>query len=61
MGTFALPNGIITSQCADDWRYACSSRPWSRFVPPPEPFKDDYTTEKERGGMADVSSSIKVL
>jgi len=25
--------GVIVSNCADEWRYACMSRPWTRELP----------------------------
>ena len=46
---------------ADDCRYACLSRPWRKFIPPPEPWQDDYITDKDRNIMNDVQSSIKVM
>jgi hypothetical protein len=60
----AKPEDLDTESedhAADDWRYACSSRPWSRFVPLPEPSQDDYTPKRDADRMADISSSIKVL
>ena len=44
---------------ADEWRYACSSRPWRRFVPPPDPEKDAY--RRHIDDMNDVASSVKLL
>jgi hypothetical protein len=32
---------------ADDWRYACMSRPWLRTPPEPEPLRDAYVVERE--------------
>jgi hypothetical protein len=29
VGCFSLANGATVSNCADDWRYACMSRPWT--------------------------------
>lgn len=43
----------------DDWRYACSSRPWRRFVPPPDPEKDAY--RRPGDDMDDVASSVKMM
>lgn len=31
-GVFAIQGGILVSNCADDWRYACMSRPFSRPI-----------------------------
>jgi hypothetical protein len=28
-GYFTLANGLVVSNCADEWRYACMSRPWT--------------------------------
>lgn len=38
-GCFALAGGMLVSNCADDWRYACMSRPWVRpkVEPPARP------------------------
>jgi hypothetical protein len=44
---------------ADDWRYACSSRPWRRFIPPPDPMKDAYRPAGT--DMDEVRSSVKLL
>jgi hypothetical protein len=44
---------------ADDWRYACSSRPWRRFVPPPDPDKEAYRVKAD--DFRDVASSVKLL
>jgi hypothetical protein len=44
---------------ADDWRYACSSRPWRRYIPPPDPAKDAYRVPGDDG--EDVRSSVKML
>lgn len=35
-GCFAIEGGIIVSNCADEWRYACMSRPWVRQIAKPE-------------------------
>lgn len=29
-GCFAIEGGLLVSNCADEWRYACMSRPWTR-------------------------------
>jgi hypothetical protein len=44
---------------ADDWRYACSSRPWRRHIPPPDPAKDVYRPPGD--DMDGVASSVKLL
>jgi hypothetical protein len=44
---------------ADDWRYACLSRPWRRFIPPPDPTKDAYRVKSEE--MEDIARSVKLL
>jgi len=44
---------------ADDWRYACSSRPWRRHIPPPDPVKDVYRPPGD--DMDGVASSVKLL
>jgi hypothetical protein len=36
-GCFALAGGMIVANCADDWRYACMSRPYVRPKPEPAP------------------------
>jgi hypothetical protein len=44
---------------ADDWRYACSSRPWRRFIAPPDPARDAYRPPGD--DMDGVASSVKLL
>ena len=44
---------------ADDWRYACSSRPWRRFIAPADPAKDAYRVPND--DMDGVQSSVKLL
>jgi hypothetical protein len=44
---------------ADDCRYACSSRPWRRFIEPPVPGKDAYRVLSD--DMDGVQSSVKLL
>lgn len=44
---------------ADDWRYACSSRPWLRTILKPEPFRDEYRPASD--DMNDVQSSVKLM
>jgi hypothetical protein len=44
---------------ADDWRYACSSRPWRRHIAPPDPAKDAYRPPGD--DMDGVASSVKLL
>jgi hypothetical protein len=43
---------------ADDCRYACSSRPWTRTVKEPDAPKDGYKAAAE--DMSDVQSSVKL-
>jgi hypothetical protein len=45
---------------ADDWRYACSSRPWTRFKPVPDMPKDAYRPAKD-DVFEYVDSSVKLL
>lgn len=49
---------LSEDHAADDWRYACSSRPWTRFVKEPEPFKDAYQPPTSD---VDVQSSVKLM
>lgn len=44
---------------ADDWRYACSSRPWVRVIEEPETPADGYVLPKD--DMRDAESSVKLL
>jgi len=44
---------------ADDWRYACSSRPWTRTIKEPDSPRDGYRPPSE--DMDDVQSSVKLL
>ena len=44
---------------ADDWRYACSSRPWSRYIPPPDPDKEAYRVKIDE--MDGIAGSVKLL
>jgi Phage terminase large subunit len=46
-GCFAIEGGILVSNCADDWRYACMSRPWMRTPLAPEVPKDGYRPASE--------------
>ena len=46
--------------CADDWRYACSSRPWTRFVKEPEKPVDAYQAASHNIEN-DVQSSVKLM
>jgi hypothetical protein len=45
--------------CADDARYACSSRPWRRYIAPPDPARDVYRPPGD--DMDGVASSVKML
>ena len=45
---------------ADDWRYACSSRPWTRFVKEPEKPLDAYQPASHNIEN-DVQSSVKLM
>lgn len=42
---------------ADDWRYACSSRPWRRTIKEPDAPRDAYQAPSEQ---PDVQSSVKL-
>ena len=44
-GCFAIEGGILVSNCADDWRYGCMSRPWTRSVDKDEAEKRDAYQE----------------
>ena len=44
---------------ADDWRYACSSRPWSRYIPPPDLDKEAYRQKIDE--MDGIAGSVKLL
>jgi hypothetical protein len=57
----AKPEDLDTESedhAADDWRYACSSRPWMRTIKEPDVPKDAYQVAAE--DMADVQSSVKL-
>ncbi len=42
-GCFAIEGGLIVSNCADEWRYACMSRPWVRKqTEVKKPLRNDY-------------------
>jgi hypothetical protein len=41
-GCFAIEGGLLVSNCADDWRYACMSRPYRKTPLAPEPPRDGY-------------------
>jgi hypothetical protein len=58
----ARPEDLDTESedhAADDWRYACSSRPWTRTVKEPDAPRDGYHVAAE--DMTDVQSSVKLL
>lgn len=58
----ARPEDLDTESedhAADDWRYACSSRPWLRTIKEPDSPKDGYRPPSE--DMDDVQSSVKLL
>jgi hypothetical protein len=58
----ARPEDLDTESedhAADDWRYACSSRPWTRTIKEPEAPKDGYGTLKD--DLDHVQSSVKLL
>jgi len=42
-GEFLLASGAAVSNCADDWRYGCMSRPWTRPAPRPVAREVTYT------------------
>ena len=45
---------------ADDWRYACSSRPWMRTIKKPDVPPDPYKPGRD-DIMNDVQSSVKLI
>jgi len=48
-GCFAIEGGLLVSNCADEWRYACMSRPYipdARKDKAKDPM-DDYTYDDE--------------
>lgn len=45
---------------ADDWRYACSSRPWTRTIPKPDAPPDPYKPMNDPLAE-DVQSSVKLI
>lgn len=58
----ARPEDLDTESedhAADDWRYACSSRPWMRTIKEPDAPRDGYGTHKD--DLDDVQSSVKLL
>ena len=58
----AKPEDLDTESedhAADDWRYACSSRPWTRTIKEPDAPVDGYRTATE--DMDHVQSSVKLL
>jgi hypothetical protein len=61
-GCFAIEGGLLVSNCADEWRYACMSRPWIAQKPGKEldrVKKKDYFGRYEDSDD-DNSSSWKV-
>ena len=52
-------SGNCEDHCADEWRYACSSRPWRRFIAPADPARDAYRVPND--DMDGVASSVKLL
>lgn len=57
----ARPEDLDTESedhAADDWRYACSSRPWRRTIREPDAPRDAYQPASEN---PDVQSSVKLL
>lgn len=38
-GHFTIDGGIVVSNCADEWRYACMSRPMPAYKPQPKKWK----------------------
>jgi hypothetical protein len=58
----AKPEDLDTESedhAADDWRYACSSRPWTRTIKEPETPPDAYRAPTEE--IDHVQSSVKLL
>jgi hypothetical protein len=57
-GNFSLANGAIVSNCADDWRYACMSRPWIRSLPKDHAEKRDAFREASESGYSDNIATL---
>jgi len=58
----ARPEDLDTESedhAADDWRYACSSRPWTRTIKEPETPPDAYRAPSEE--LDHVQSSVKLI
>jgi hypothetical protein len=58
-GCFAIEGGLIVSNCGDDWRYACMSRPWVKSLLKPETTKFSGYAPARSSVAAD--SAFKVM
>lgn len=51
VGAFLLANGAVVSNCADELRYMCMARPWTRVKPPkkegPAPWTMDWIEQQD--------------
>lgn len=53
-GSFVIEGGLVVHNCADEWRYACMSRPWIRVVPSGDkPKRDRWDKVFDDDGDAD--------
>jgi terminase large subunit-like protein len=49
---FTIEGGLVVHNCADEWRYACMSRPWVRKAKPEaEKALDDYVKHRPDTGQ----------
>ena len=49
IGHFAVEGGILVSNCGDEWRYACMSRPYQPVkAVPPKPDRLQYEVKNGR-------------
>lgn len=54
LGRFAIEGGLIVANCADEWRYACMSRPWTPPARELKPKRRDMWADSEDEGSADA-------
>jgi hypothetical protein len=48
-GCFAIEGGLVVSNCGDEWRYACMSRPYQPVkIEPPKPTELQYEVKNGR-------------
>jgi len=59
-GCFAIEGGLLVSNCADEWRYACMSRPWVRPAPEQDAPRFEYGVPGE-GTPFRVGATIREL